>query len=510
MQSKGKVESGKVESKRHVRSALTAAGLIVFASALILAQSAEQDATARVIGLILGPSSIDENLRQLTDEIGGRYPGTEPNRKAVAWALDAFKRAGVDDVHVETVKIPASWQEGPTRLEVIAKSPFTARAVSIAWTPGIPGGSIEAPVLDLGEGTEEEFSRSGAAVRGSLILIHSKVLRTWADLFAEYGDAPPVIERSIKAGAAAILWTATREHGILYRHTNTFDGRIDRIPQVLVAREDALKLSRFIATGTKVRARLALANRVAGPIDADNVIGEIRGADKADEIVMIGAHLDSWELGTGALDNGCNAALVLEVARAVRAAGIRPRRTLRFALWNGEEQGMLGSWAYARSHRDELDRVVAYVNFDGGIGHVTGYSLGGRKDIEAGVRDLMKPVQAWDMNAHTVDATNGTDHLDFMLEGVPTLNANQDEGNYLPNYHATSDTLDKVDMRELKLHTAYAAVTMLGIANRAERLGRRLSRPEIEQTIRDTDFEPQMRLFGQWQGWTEGTRGRQK
>jgi Zn-dependent M28 family amino/carboxypeptidase len=271
-----------------------------------------------------------------------------------------------------------------------------------------------------------------------------------------------------------------------------------------------LKISRFIAAGQKLRAKLALPNRIGGPIEAENVVAEVRGTDRAGELVMIGAHLDSWELGTGALDNGCNSAMVIEVARAIRASGIKPRRTVRFVLWNGEEQGLLGSWAYTRAHRAELDRVVAYVNFDGGIGRVTGYSLGGRQEAEAAVREVLKPVESWGMNEHTLDASSGTDHVDFLLEGVPTLNANQEEGNYLPNYHATSDTMDKVDIRTLKLHTAYAAVTVAGLANREERIAKRQSRPEIERLIKDTGFEEQMKQFGMWRSWIEGRRGREK
>jgi Zn-dependent M28 family amino/carboxypeptidase len=224
---------------------------------------------------------------------------------------------------------------------------------------------------------------------------------------------------------------------------------------------------------------------------------------------MLGAHLDSWELGTGALDNGANCALVVEVARAFHAAGVKPRRTLRFALWNGEEQGLHGSWAYARDHRADLDHVVAYLNIDGGTGPVTGYSLGGRVEMEAAVREALRPLEQWGMNAHTLDAGTGTDHVDFMLEGVPTLNANQLEGNYTINYHATSDTFDKADLFALKRHAAYFAVTLAGLADRDARPARRQSRAEVENLIQATGLEAQMRAFGLWEDWRGGRRGRQ-
>jgi hypothetical protein len=146
--------------------------------------------------------------------------------------------------------------------------------------------------------------------------------------------------------------------------------------------------------------------------------------------------------------------------------------------------------------------------YDAGIGRVTGYSLGGRRDIEAGVREVLKPLESWGANGHTYDASFGTDNFDFLLEGVPTLVANQEEANYTANYHAASDTFDKVDMRELKLHTALAAVTAWGIADRAEPLGRRLTRAEIETMLRETGVDKQMRLLGYWPSWQSATRGR--
>src|SRR2546421_423444 len=286
-------------------------------------------------------------------------------------------------------------------------------------------------------------------------------------------------------------------------------GQIARIPRAVVAREDAMRLARAVAAHPgQVRARFSMPNRVGGPIEQENVVGEIRGREKPDEVVILAAHLDSWELGTGALDNGCNAALVIEAARAIKATGLLPRRTIRFILFSGEEQGTVGSFEYVKAHRAELDKIRAVITFDAGIGRVTGYSLGGRRDIEAGVREILKPLESWGANNHTNDASFGTDNFDFMLEGVPTLVANQEEANYLPNYHAASDTLDKIDMRELKLHTVLAALTAGGIADRPEPLGKRLSRSEIETQMKETGLDQQMKLLGYWGAWQSGARGR--
>jgi Zn-dependent M28 family amino/carboxypeptidase len=145
---------------------------------------------------------------------------------------------------------------------------------------------------------------------------------------------------------------------------------------LLVAREDAKRLGRLLASGQKLYADISIPNTTGGSITAANVIAELRGNEQPDDFVILGAHLDSWDLGTGALDNGCNAALVVDALRAIKASGARPRRSIRFILFSGEEEGMVGSHAYAVAHRAELDKVAAVVIFDSGIGRVTGFSLG--------------------------------------------------------------------------------------------------------------------------------------
>lgn len=450
---------------------------------------------------------MEENLRRLTDEVGGRVTGSPQMAKAVDWTVAAFRTAGVD-VHTEKYMLPVTWSEGDTRLELLGPEKFPVRLVSEGWSPATPTTGIEGKLVDVGYGTENDFAHAGD-VNGAILLVSTDLGSTWADLFNEYLQPPGVIDRALRGGAAAILWMGARERLLLYRHTNISDGQLDKIPQAIVAREDAMRLARTIAAYPgKVRARLIMPNKIAGPVEQENVIAEIRGREKPDEAVILGAHLDSWELGTGALDNGCNAAMVIEAARAIKATGLVPRRTIRFVLFSGEEQGMIGSWKYAEAHRAEMDKIRAVLIYDSGIGRVTGYSLSGRADIEPAVREVLKPLDSWDVNHHTLDADIGTDNWDFLLEGVPTLIANQEEANYLPNYHAASDTFDKVDIRELKINAALAAVTAWGIADRAEPIGKRLSRAEINDQIKDTGLDQKMKLLGYWLAWENGTRGR--
>jgi carboxypeptidase Q len=492
--------------KRQIKL-LVALSVLLVAAPLRAQQAFNGDGwVRRLIGAALGPSPIEEDLRQLSDEIGGRMSGSAQMRRAVRWGIEAFRRAGVDGVRAEAFTMPVLWSEGDTRLEIIAPVPFAARLVSIAWSPPTVAGGIEAAVIDVGDGGEDGFKAAASRVKGNMVLVHSSLLKTWDDMSHEYSRAPGIIDRAVRDGARGILWMSSREGGLLYRHQDRVDG-LEKLPSAVVAREDASRIARLLASGKSVRARLSMTNRVGGPFEEENVVAEIRGRERPDEFVVLGAHLDSWDLGTGALDNGCNAALVIDVARAIRDAGLRPKRTIRFVLFSGEEQGMFGSWAYVRAHKDELDRTVAAVIYDHFNGRVTGYSMAGRKDIEQAVRDVLRPVESLGVLKHTFEPTFDTDNLDFMLEGVPTLVALQDPENLMVNYHATSDTLDKVDIQRLKINAALAAVTVFGICERAGPLGPRLSRGEIESAINSAGLDKDLEGAGLWQMWKERKRG---
>ena len=486
---------------------ITLLGLTLTCAITASAQTASSPESLPIVREALKASAIDANLRKLTDEIGGRVPGTPAMQQAVDWGIAAFKAAGADSAIAESFDMPMGWSEGATRFEVTGPTKFRTRAQSIAWSPAIAT-PLRAGIVDVGEGTPEAFAKTGN-VAGKVVLVHSGLLNTLDDLFAEYLRAPAVIDEAVKAKAAAIAWISTREHDLLYRHINTFSGKTDRIPQVLVAREDGERIARLLTNGP-VQVELSLPNKIGGPIKSANVVAEIKGSELPNEQVILGAHLDSWELGTGALDNGCNAALVIDTLRVIKASRIKPRRTIKFVLFSGEEQGMLGARAYTRRHRAELNDVLAEVVFDEGTGKTTGFSLGGRKDIAAKVSEIMAPFAAWGANTHTPDAFVGTDNFDFLLEGVPNLVANQEGANYLVNYHASSDTYDKVDMAQLKKHVAIAAHVVTAIANGPGRLGPRQTREEIEQLMRETKLDDQLKTFSLWEPWVKGEIGRTK
>ncbi|HUC42262.1 MAG TPA: M20/M25/M40 family metallo-hydrolase, partial [Candidatus Micrarchaeaceae archaeon] len=467
------------------------------------------DVAPAIVQGALAPSPISENLRYLTDVIGGRVTGSPAADRAVGFAVEAFRHAGVDEVHTEKFTIPVGWSEGKTHLEVLSPNPFPVRLVSVGWSPPTPPGGITAEITDAGFGDDAGFAKISAAAKGSIVLVHTNFLVTWDDLDNEYLEDPAIIARAVKAGAAGIFWMSTRPNLLLYRHTNTPDGRLEALPQAVVAREDAERIARFIAAGQKVQVHWDMPNLVTGPVESENVVAEIRGYETPDDFVILGAHLDSWDLGTGALDNGCNVASVIDAARAIRASGSIPRRSIRFILFTGEEQDMLGSAAYARAHRPELERMVAAVVVDTGVGAITGYSLSGRKDVLPVLQKTLEPIFSLGAKDLTLDAEIGTDNFDFLLEGVPTLVANQEPANYMLNYHAASDTFDKVDMPQLKKNTAILALTAYALADAEVRPGPRQTRAEIQQLLKDTGLDAQMRQMGLWPFWENGSRGRE-
>jgi carboxypeptidase Q len=472
------------------------------------AAPAQEPNSSVIIGRALAPSPLAEDLRRLTDEVGGRVSGTPAMARAVDWAMSAFRAAGVA-AHTESYTMPLTWSEGATRLEILNGVGFPVALVAEGWSAPTPAEGIEAALVHIGNGTETDFARAGEHARGAILLVDAPVIQSWEDLDNEYDRAVPIKQRAVAAGARAVLWTAGRERRLLYRHTDTVDGELSPLPMATVAREDAMRLARLSdVRSAPLRVRLSILNAIGGPAQERNVIGEIPGREHPEQVIILGAHLDSWDLGTGALDNGCNAALVIAAARAIQASGLRPRSTIRFVLFSGEEEGFQGSRAYVAQHRAELDQLRAMVVVDSGDGRITGFSVSGRADVMKPLTEVLRPLGAFDATRLSLSGSLGTDNVDFMLEGVPTLSADQEPASYMQNYHAASDTYDKVDLRQLAQNVAIAAATVYEIADRVEPLGARLSRADIAQLLERTGLAADMKTTGLWEGWAAGQRGR--
>ena len=483
--------------------------LALAALALVLAAAsplrAEDDA-ALLVAAMLSQTPLIEDLRELTDVIGGRATGSEANERSVEWGVAKFRAAGVD-ARAEPFEMPELWLETSASAVIEgAGVRFAPRVAAMPFSADTPEGGTSAPLVDAGAGTAEEFARLGAVANGAFALISTPILEDIPGLFTEYVVASGIEERAFAAGVAGLVYMGSRPGNQLYRHNASY-GIDNEHPMVVMSRDAATRSLRLLAAGNALTLTLDLELETGGAYTSHNVIGEIRGSELPDEFVIIGAHLDSWDIGTGALDNGCNVALVIDVARQIQRLGFQPRRTIRFALWNGEEQGIFGSWAYNQTHKEELDGHVMASSFDTGSGRIRGFLTNGRLAEMAEVLDAaLGPVAGLGPFSHTDVAIFGTDHFDFVLEGVAGLVADQESANYGPNYHARPDTFDKVDQEQLKLNSAIAAAVVWGYAN-AEIGWGRLDRAGVQEII-DAGLAEHMRAFRVMHYWEDGSRGR--
>jgi Iap family predicted aminopeptidase len=290
------------------------------------------------------------------------------------------------------------------------------------------------------------------------------------------------------AGALAVLMPSNESlmNNVVSTGSMDFGGKLGALPAASIGYEDGKMLVRALDRAP-VTVELDLPNQVSGTINLPNVIGEIRGKDKPDEWIIVGAHLDSWDFATGSQDNGAGVVQVLEVARALIAAGPL-RRSVRFAFWGGEEQGLNGSRAYVMAHEAELGKCVAYLNTDNGAGHVKGWKVEGRKDLRKALEPFAQGVLAGAGGTDLeMTLTMDTDHFPFVLVGVPALDLLVDGGNYEQVHHQMSDTVDKVDSHSLQSGAAVVALTAGWLAMAPEPIAPRLDHAGIEEVLKQEE-----------------------
>ena len=454
----------------------------------------------RVDSEIRVSSRLDADLRTLCDEIGPRMSGTPGMRRALDWARTTFIEAGLAKTALEPVAMPFRWEEGETRLEVITPHSFHVRVAAAAKSPSVRE-SIEANLLDGGAGRPGMISDAGNRFRGAVLLVELDQVSSFDDLAQEQRDAMIAIREAAEVGARAVLFVSTRPDQLLYRHVNSVSGRLDPIPSALVGRSDGMRLLRLLRSGETIRVRLSMPNLISEGYETANVVAEIPGRELPDEIVVLGAHLDSWDMGTGCMDNASNVALVVHVARSISQAGVRPRRTMRFVLFGGEEFGLFGSLAYADRHRSEMDRHVATVVHDMGAGPLVGYASGGRAELVPRVESILRSAKLGGALRHTDKDYFISDNFTFALRGVPSLFAVQDTSGFFLAYHAESDTLDKVHLTDVRDAASVAATLTLGIANLPERFGERLPNGAVRAWLRRAGLDRHLRFLGVWESW---------
>lgn len=465
---------------------LAAAG----ARAAALEVTPELVATSRALaGEIVAGGSSFETLRELADGIGPRLSGSEGYERAVQWAIDHFRRAGVDDVHVEPVTLAHGWQRGTASAELVAPQRRALHVTAFGWSPPTPAGGLRAPVVALRDITDAAIAEAG--VRGAIVLLDRAVLtgpapfqRNGPEDYARQARYERLDRILAAAGARAALVFAKTPNQVLRTSDPESGGVALALPMGSIGHEDGLLLRRRLELGAAT-VELHFETVISGPVTIPNVIAQIRGRELPDEVVMLGAHLDSWDLGTGAQDNGSGCAEVLEVARAIAALPRHPRRTLRFALWASEEQGLNGSVAYVRAHAGEMKQIVAYLNSDTGAGRPTGWSVNGREDVAAAIAPLTPLLRALSGTTITNDLSFDTDTGPFLVAGVPVLELGVVEDEYdTLVHHKPADTLDKVDPRDLAAGAAVLAITAHALAEVPQRPLARLGRNGVQAILR--------------------------
>jgi carboxypeptidase Q len=357
----------------------------------------------------------------------------------------------------------------------------------MAWVPGTAG-EINVPLADLGAPPSNEWLPPADRVRGAAVLVDLR----------KVGDDPPFVMRHLMArrladaGAAAMLLPSDKPHRMVYTSAFGFYPK-GPLPVLSVAKEDALFLRRLLAKGP-VKLALDVRNTFdTSPYRERNVIADLHGASP-EEVVLVGAHFDSWDPAQGANDDGSGVAAVLEAARILKSLNVTPRRTIRFAFFSGEEEGCLGSRAYVAAHERELDQLRAVLIMDSGAQAPRGLELHGRADLEKAVRKALVPLASLGADGVSLDATFDRDHAPFLAAGVPALTLWVEEGDYDVHHHAVTDTFDKVDPRMLALDTAVLGVAAWMLSDAAEPIGRRLSPTEAAALMKKTGVESTRRM----------------
>ena len=480
----------------------TAAACLICAL-VSLSAGARQSSTAdrgvgRLIGEVFANGQHMRYLALLADDIGQRLTGSAGARRAEQEMEAEMKRIGLANVRREPFQMPSSWERGTAQATLTSHGNRPLSVASFTWTPGT-GGAVEGDAVNVGAGRPEDVARVRSKLKGA-IAIASPAGVTLDEVIYNFYRTPLLAKEVKEAGAVALLIASDKQNTLLYTAPIDFTAspRLAALPAVNVAREDVTMIERLLGQNRTVRIRLDVRNRIGPAFESTNVVGEIRGTDRADEIVVVGAHLDSNDLGPGALDNAAGCGAVLETARAIKALGRAPRRTIRFVLFMGEEEGMIGSIAYVRRHQDEMDRTVAALIMDIGAGRPLGWFSMGRTDLDEEIRELMKPLDRFGVSAIEHSAFAATDNAPFMAEGVPNLIMLQDDAPYFPVHHTAADTFDKANPRDYSIAVATLAATTFMIADNPKRFGRRLTRDEVKKMAADTKVAEQWRAAGIW------------
>ncbi|HYE29116.1 MAG TPA: M20/M25/M40 family metallo-hydrolase [Allosphingosinicella sp.] len=405
----------------------------------------------------------------LTTEVGPRPAGTEAEARAREWAVRKLKALGFADVHVETYDMPV-WVRGEERAEIVAPFPQKLTVTALGRSGATPPGGLTAQVVGF-ESYAELEAAPDSAVRGRIVFVSHKMTATQDG--SQYGFFGPVrrLAPSLAArkGAAAIVIRSlgTDYHRNPHTGTQTVAAGVTPIPAGALSIPDAEQLERILERGKKVTMRLTLTPRDLGIRQSGNVVAEVRGSDPGAGIIVVGGHLDSWDLGTGAIDNAAGVAITAAAAKRVMAAG-RPRRTIRVVWFGAEEVGGNGGTAYRAAHKDE--KIVFVSESDFGADRIwrmdPGFAAANRA-LGDRLAALLSPLG---ISRGTAAASAGADLGDWVKAGIAAVDLQQDGTRYFDYHHTPDDTLDKVDPEQLRQNVAAWTAMLALVANAPEEI----------------------------------------
>jgi carboxypeptidase Q len=480
--------------------------------------SPAEDGTLKALAAIAGAGAMENDaymyLEELSDDIGGRVTGSPQAAKAIAWGVDKMKAMGLENVHTESWQLFRGWTRGSADAEIISPIHRKLMIDSLGWVGSTPAGGVEADVVAVNAyQLQEEMKNNSANWHGKVLLVMHKG-KPPADFMAAFAKFGDFLNVAHTAGAVAVIGGqgGAKSAGMHLTHTGVlgFDS-VYEIPVVSMAAEDQDQLERFLDRGKTLRLKINVQNQLTdGPVASANVVGEIRGTANPEQIVVVGGHLDSWDLAAGTTDDGCGTTTTLGAAEAIVKSGFKPRRTIRFVLFTGEEQGLDGSVNYTKRHKDEMANHVAAVILDNGQGPVTGLELGGRDDLIAAVQKFADAMQAFGKLSVDDETSFGTDAGPFILAGLPGINMKQDSPDYRYTHHSAADTFDKVQPDILDRDATVVALTSFWIADRPDRLATPWPPEKTAHMLIDKHEDVMLKAFNLWPFGNLGTEPEKK
>jgi Zn-dependent M28 family amino/carboxypeptidase len=443
--------------------------------------------------------ALKSNLSYLADRIGPRLTGSEQLEKASHWTMERFKELGLSNARLEPWTIANSWMRGPATGRILSPTPLTLTLETAGWSAS-SNGTLRGTVVGVSAEQPEDLERYKGKLKGAIVLMGrpmemqapgNPLTTPLADqtipVARPKSDKPFDFEAYMKMRraqtkffedekVAAVLIGSEKWYGLLNMSVSSRDYQPGKVPTAYATRENYMLLWRLLDAGA-VEAEVNIASSFSGkPVEVYNTVAEIPGSEKPDEVVIIGGHLDSWDLGTGATDNGTGSMAVLAAARALQKLGVKPKRTIRFILFTGEEQGLNGSRAYVKAHAAELGKVSGVLVHDSGTGKVLTVGLMGNYAVRETIDHALYPLgraKEVGFTEPTLRSEGGSDHIPFDAAGVPAFWCVQEPVDYDKTHHSQADTLDRVSWDDLTEGAQVLAVFAYNVAQLPEMLPRK-------------------------------------